>query len=251
MTSFLATAAPLPTLGLPILTASHTTLAPRPTATIVIKVGASTFNAGDADFFGFKPLWQQVCDGVGCDSGTNVDFTGNINTLGDQTTTTGSFTMAGFINDNLALTTTLLNAMESALLKTQQCKTTRGKKCAFKKTRRGKRDSGTELHDCHDETLYVIPPSDPNPPNLPPFTDTTAFRNECTYANFVQATVFAPGTGADQGHLEMSATGGDDGAFDCDTVFGIPDVGATALDVAPILGASVTIGQIVCNAFTG
>ncbi|OQO12038.1 hypothetical protein B0A48_02677 [Cryoendolithus antarcticus] len=223
MSDIFATLAPLPTLGLPILTASHTTLAPLPTATIVIKVGASTFDAGDADFFGFKPLWHQVCDGIGCDSGTNVEFTGNINSVGNQATTTGSFKMAGFINEDEALTTNLLNAMEDALLKTQKCKTTKGKKCAFGK-KKGKRDSGPELHDCIDETL-----------------------NECTYANFIQATVFAPGTGADQGHLEMSATGGENGAFDCDTVFGILDGAASAFDVGPISGAGITIGQVVCN----
>jgi len=86
-----------------------------------------------------------------CDSGTHPTFDYNVNSLGRETVSSGSFTMESRVNNDQQVMDSLLSTIETALLKTQKCTTTKGQKCAFGKKRSP--DSGPELHDCHGEQL--------------------------------------------------------------------------------------------------
>jgi len=180
-----------------------------------------------------------------------VPFTYNVNSAGNQEPITGAFEVDGAVNGNSNITTALIDAIEHALFKSQQCKTTKGQKCVVKKKRSP--DSGPEAFDCIDETLYVhqaLPYLASTGPSSATADPECVCRNDCTYVNFIEATLFGSDS-AFEAQITMKATSGAQGGFDCDTVFGILGAGTTVFDADPVVQGGVSIGNIICNALTG
>ncbi len=100
-------------------------------------------------------------DGNGCDGGSPQDFSYNGIGAGIEEPLGGIFTMTGNVNNNQAWTDDLLNVISAAVIPTVQCSTESAQHCILKK-----RETPAIARDCGDMDL-----------------------NQCTMANFVQATM--------------------------------------------------------------
>ncbi|KAK3057363.1 hypothetical protein LTR09_001546 [Extremus antarcticus] len=144
-------------------------------------------------------------DGNGCDGGSPQDFSYNGIGAGIEEPLGGIFTMTGNVNNNQAWTDDLLNVISAAVIPTVQCSTESAQHCILKK-----RETPAIARDCGDMDL-----------------------NQCTMANFVQATIE------------------DDSDFDCGTFLGVIGGAATAADVAPPVAGALALVQVFCDAFGG
>ena len=171
------------------------TISPSATWSIVIEVGSSEFNIGDADPSTFPGLWDHACGANGCDGGTPQTFTYNGIGSGIEEQMTGQFVLSGSIDNNDVWTNDLLGAMNGAFQKSIQCSQQNAESCALK------RDANPETPGIADDCSW-------------------GQITQCTMVNYMQVTMYDDDSNQ-KAQITMNGSSEPDSEFGCATLLGL------------------------------
>jgi hypothetical protein len=138
---------------------------------------------------------------------------------------TGQFVMQGNVNNNQGWADSLLDTMNAAFQQSISCTQPSAEQCSFK--RDANPESGPVADDCSDVQL-----------------------TQCTMVNFIEATMY-DNQSNQKAQIIMNGSSEPDSDFPCDTVLGLLNGAAAAVDVAPPVAGALAIVQVGCDILTG